>query len=280
MLYISILFLFLCYKLCKLVWFQKKFNHKCIVITGGGGALGIQIAKKFKRILGTKVILLDIDDERLRMAEELVPGVVAIKCDITNYEETKKTIHTLLESYNIDTLINNAGIVSKKSLLELTPNQIVTTFAVNSVAPMYLTKLILPHMIRMRRGHIVNISSVAGLVGIARLSDYCASKFAMLGFHNSLRMELCDYKNIHSTCICPYFFRSDLFNKSKGFPWPLNYIMYVYSLEEISRLIYRDVKSVKDLVIYPKVFGWLLRIKYIFPIYIQDRFINLGSNID
>ena len=154
------------------------------------------------------------------------------------------------------------------------------TFEVNSIAPMYLTKLILPHMIRMKRGHVVNIASVAGLVGIERLSDYCASKFAMLGFHNSLHMELNKYENIHSTCICPYFFRSDLFNKSKGFPWPLNYIMYVYSLEEISRLIFRDMRALKDLVIYPKVFGWLLRIKYIFPIYIQDKFINLGSNID
>jgi len=276
----SLLFLFIFYKLFKYVFFKKIFNHKCIIITGGAGALGVELGRLFSNIPGTKVILIDINKERLEKARTLLPDVITVCCDITNYKDTQKTILTLLESYDIDTLVNNAGIVSKKSLLELTDKDIDLTFGVNAIAPMYLTKLLLPHMIKRKKGHIVNISSVAGIVGTNKLTDYCASKFALVGFHDALRLELKKFEGIYSTCICPYFFRSDLFKDSKGYPWPLNYIMYVYSLKEISSLIFRDIINVKEKTIYPKIFGWLIRIKYIFPKYIQDNFISLGSNVD
>ena len=74
--------------------------------------------------------------------------------------------------------------------------------------------LLLPNMIKSERGHIINISSVAGLVGINRLSDYCASKSALIGFNDALRAELSQYNNIHTSCLCPYFFRSDLSQES------------------------------------------------------------------
>ena len=273
-------FIFFFYKLLKYVFFRKTFNHKCILITGGAGALGVELGRLFSNIPGTKVILMDINKPRLEKAREVLPNVITVCCDITNYKETQKAILSLLELYDIDTLVNNAGIVSKKSLLQLTEKDINLTFAVNSIAPMYLTKLLLPHMIKKKKGHIVNISSVAGIVGTNKLTDYCASKFALVGFHDALRVELKNFEGLHSTCICPYFFRSDLFKDSKGYPWPLNYIMYIYSLKEITNLIFRDIVSVKEKTIYPKIFGWLIRIKYIFPKYVQDNFISLGSNVD
>ena len=277
--YFLFIFLFFMYKVLKFVFFRKSFNHNCVVITGGAGALGVRLAKLFLK-KNTKVILIDNDQKKLDDIKQQLPRVITIQCDICKYEELKKTINTLLNSYKIDTLINNAGIVTKKSILDITKNQIDLTFKVNAIAPIYLTKLLLPFMITEKRGHIINISSVAGLVGINRLSDYCSSKSALIGFNNSLRTEVEPYKNIHTTCICPYFFRSNLFKNSKGYPWPLNYIMYVYSTEEIAGLIYRDINTLKEFVIYPKIFGYLLRIRYIFPKFIQDQFIKLGSNID
>ena len=76
------------------------------------------------------------------------------------------------------------------------------------------------------------------------------------------------------------FFYIGLFSNSKGYPWPLNYIMYVYSTDAIAKLIFKDIKILKEFRIYPMIFGALLRIRYIFPKYIQDKFISLGSNID
>ena len=244
-----LIFCFFLYKLTKFVFFRKYFRHKCVLITGGAGALGINLAREFLKVPNTKVILMDISEDKLNNIKTQYPNIITIKCNITNYSLLKKTIENLLTEHNIDTIINNAGIVSKKSLLELTAEDINLTYSVNSIAPMYLTKLILPHMIKNKRGHIINISSVAGLVGINRLTDYCASKFALVGFHCALRAELAQYKDIHTSCICPYFFRSNLFEKCQGYPWPLNYIMYVYSVNEIATLIYRDVHNLKELVI-------------------------------
>ncbi len=275
-----LVFYFFLYKLAKYIFFRRHFRHKCVLITGGAGALGVSLAKEFLKTPDTKVILMDINEENLNNVKKQYPKVITVKCNITDYSLLKETVENLLTEHNIDTIINNAGIVSKKSLLELTTDEINLSYNVNSIAPMYLTKLILPHMIKNKRGHIINISSIAGLVGINRLTDYCASKFALVGFHCALRAELAQYKNIHTSCICPYFFRSTLFDKCKGYPWPLNYIMYVYSVKEIATLIHKDVKNLRELVIYPKIFGWLLRIRYMFPIYVQDKFITWGSNID
>lgn len=277
--YYIFLYFFFLYKLIKHFFFYKKFKHKCVLITGGAGSLGIELAKRFLKNKKTTVILVDISTERLEIAKKNLPGVRVERCDITNYEECTKLINKLLTDYKVDTLINNAGIVSKKPFLQLTNKDIETTFKVNAIAPIYLTKLLLPRMIKEQRGHIVNISSVAGLVGANKLTDYCASKFALVGFHAALRTELFKYNNIHTTCICPYFFHSELFKVTKGYPWPLNKFVYVYSVNEIATLVYNDIKSVKEMSIYPKIFGWLLRVRYIFPNFIQDRFITLGSTV-
>jgi len=275
---IYLLFLFCLYKASKYIFFTRYFDHRCVVITGGAGALGTKLAELFY-YSGTKVILIDIDSEKLKIVKEQLPGIITVQCDICNYIDLKNVTKTLLKNHNIDTLVNNAGIVTKKKLLELTSDEINITFKVNTIAPILLTKLLLPHMINSKRGHIINISSVAGLVGINRLSDYCASKSALIGFNNSLRTELTQYDNIHTSCFCPYFFRSTLFDNSKGYPWPLNYLMYVYSTNDIAKRIFKDLKTLKEFRIYPQTLGWLIRIKYIFPKYIQDRFITLGSNI-
>jgi short-subunit dehydrogenase len=275
-----LLFVFCLYKASKYIFFTKYFNHNCVVITGGAGALGTKLAELFINSGRTTVILLDIDADKLETVKKLLPGVITVQCDICNYEELNNVVKTLLDKYNIDTLINNAGVVTKKKLLELTPEEIARTFNVNTIAPIHLTKLLLPNMIKSERGHIINVSSVAGLVGINRLTDYCASKSALIGFNDALRAEVSHYNNIHTSCLCPYFFRSDLFSNSRGYPWPLNYIMYVYSTDDIAKLIFKDIKVLKEFRIYPQIFGWLIRLRYIFPKYIQDRFISLGSNID
>ena len=140
-----------------------------------------------------------------------------------------------------------------------------------------MTKYILPLMIKDKRGHIINIASVAGLMGVPNLTDYCASKFALVGFHSALRHELAIYKNIHCTCICPYFFKSNLFDGTKGYPWPLNIAITIFTSKEVAFKIYTDIKNMKEMCIYPDILGHLYRIRYIFPTFIRDSFIHLGA---
>ena len=85
-------FLFFLYKLSKYIFFRKHFEHKCVLITGGAGALGTHLARRFLKYKDTKVILIDINKERLDNLKKELPGIITITCDIGNYEELKLTM--------------------------------------------------------------------------------------------------------------------------------------------------------------------------------------------
>jgi all-trans-retinol dehydrogenase (NAD+) len=90
----------------------------------------------------------------------------------------------------VDIIINNAGIVSGKRILDLSEEMVVRTMNVNTLAHIWFYKVFLPDMLARRSGHIVNVISAAGIVGTAGLVDYCASKFGAFGAHEALRLEL------------------------------------------------------------------------------------------
>lgn len=258
-----------------------RFKHKCILITGGAGELGRQLTELFSQNINTKIILVDVNEESLKKTKELFSdneNIITYKCDITSPDEIQNMLGELKQKYKIDTLINNAGIVSNKSLLELTDTDISSTLNVNILAAILMTKYILPTMIKEKKGHIVNIASMAGLFGVPNLTDYCASKFALVGFHSALRQELSIYKNIHCTCVCPYFFKSNLFDGSKGYPWPINYAITIFTSKEVAYKIYLDIQNMTEMCIYPDILGHLYKIRYIFPTFIRDSFINLGAH--
>ncbi len=88
------------------------------------------------------------------------------------------------------------------------------TFQVNTMAHLWLGKAFLPSMIEKNHGHVVTIASMAGKFGMAGLCDYCASKFAAVGFDESLRNELVHMgkDNVHTTVVCPYFINTGMFD--------------------------------------------------------------------
>ena len=98
--------------------------------------------------------------------------------------------------------------------MELTDEQVQKTMDVNIMAHMWLAKAFLPEMIRTNCGHIVTISSAAGILGVNGLADYCASKFAAFGFDESIRLELKaqNITGVHTTCVCPYYINTGTSN--------------------------------------------------------------------
>jgi all-trans-retinol dehydrogenase (NAD+) len=122
-------------------------------------------------------------------------------------------------------LINNAGIVSGKTTLELSDQMIERTMAVNTTSHLHTIREFLPGMIQKKRGHIVTIASMAGLSSAPGMSDYNASKYGAVGLDEAVRLEL--QKNGHSdyiktTCICPYFIDTGMFDGANGaFPFYL-----------------------------------------------------------
>lgn len=117
----------------------------------------------------------------------------------------------------MDILINNAGIVSGKNMLQLSEGQIRRCLEVNTVALHWTVQRLLPSMLRKNKGHVVTIASLAGLVGTPGLMDYNASKFGAVGFNEALRAELTKVKSqVRTTLICPSFIDTGMFTGVKG----------------------------------------------------------------
>jgi all-trans-retinol dehydrogenase (NAD+) len=120
---------------------------------------------------------------------------------------------TLVATGGIDLLVSNAGVVSGKPFLDLTESDVERTFRVNVLSLYWVTGAVLPSMVERRRGHVVTIASAAGLVGVARQTDYSASKHAAVGFDESLRVELAKVAPaIRTTVVCPFYIDTGMFD--------------------------------------------------------------------
>jgi all-trans-retinol dehydrogenase (NAD+) len=182
-----------------------------ILVTGGASGIGRLTAMKLAA-LGGRISVWDIHRENLdRVVAELgaaghEPAHVYV-CDVSKRENVYVVAReTMAAGGPVDVVINNAGIVSGKGILEIPDEKIEATFAINTLSLFWTTKAFLPGMIERRRGHIVTIASASALVGVARLADYAASKWAAMGFDESLRAELRKTApEVKTTVVCPYY---------------------------------------------------------------------------
>ena len=183
--------------------------NKTVLITGAGGGFGRHMVRQF-RAAGAKLILTDLSDDALRNAiddagEDLVASVAA---DLAAAEGCE-TVAGACTSRNLvpDILVNNAGLGVAGRLDHVPRDHWETLMQLNLLAPMRLCNVFLPGMIERGSGHIVNISSLAGWVGSQGLSSYCASKFGLRGFGESLAADLED-TGVHVTNVYPCFSRT------------------------------------------------------------------------
>ena len=150
----------------------------------------------------------------------------------------------------MDILINNAGIVSGKPLLELSDDAIRRTFDINTLALFRTTRCFLPGMIRKGSGHIVTIASAGGLIGVPRMTDYSASKFAAVGFDESLRVELkrMGYRDIRTTVVCPYFINTGMF---RGVKTRFPFLLPIMEPDDVASQIVGAIEKNKARLIMP-----------------------------
>ena len=199
-----------------------------VLVTGGASGIGRLMALECAA-RGARVSVWDIHAENLdkivgeleSRGREKPQGFI---CDVSRrvrvYEVAEQTIAA---SGPVDVLINNAGLVSGKSILEIPDEKIEATFAVNTLSLFWLAKAFLPAMIQRNRGHVVTIASASGLIGVAKLSDYAASKWAAVGFDESLRAELgTTAPGVKTTVVCPFYINTGMFRGVKSrFPFLL-----------------------------------------------------------
>jgi all-trans-retinol dehydrogenase (NAD+) len=177
----------------------------------------------------------------------------------------------------VDIVVNSAGVVSGKPILELTDEQIERTFDVNTLALYWTCKAFLPGMVERRRGHLVTIASASGLIGVAKLADYSASKWAAIGFDESLRVELKKLApQVRTTVVCPYYVNTGMFTGVKSrFSWMMPILEEAHVVRRIVEAIERDRRRV--------VMPWpvfLLPLMRLLPIPLFDALANfLGVNV-
>lgn len=194
---------------------MKNFKNKNVLITGGASGIG-KLMGKLVLQKGADLIIWDINLENLdkTISEFSKLGKVSgYKVDVSNLQEVKTTAAKVKAAQGvIDILINNAGIVVGKFFHEHSTEEIGKTMAINTHAPMLVTRQFLPDMLAQNSGHICNIASSGGFISNPKMSVYVASKWAVIGWSDSLRLEMQQLKkNIRITTVTPYYINTGMF---------------------------------------------------------------------
>ncbi len=169
------------------------FQDKVALISGASRGVGFATASELVK-KGAKVVITARGKTRLESSVEKLAGmggqVASVTGDVGKWEDARAMVDKALERFGrLDMLINNAGISMRGRFDELSPEVCTETITTNLLGSVYLTRAAMPHILETK-GHVVFISSIAGIFGLPGASTYCASKGALTGFSESLRLEL------------------------------------------------------------------------------------------
>ena len=188
------------------------FQDRVILITGGSRGLGLLLARELAE-QGARLAILARDPEELDLARRELAAVgglrvLALPCDVREREEAEWAVQATVERFGrLDVLINNAGVIQVGPLEHMDLEDFEDALKVHFWGPLYLIRSALPHLKREGEGRIVNISSIGGKVAIPHLAPYSASKFALTGLSNGLRVEL-EKEGVYVTTVCPGLMRT------------------------------------------------------------------------
>ncbi|MEA4867489.1 MAG: SDR family oxidoreductase [Bacteroidia bacterium] len=187
------------------------FKNKVIIITGASSGIGMAAAREFGN-LGANLVLAARSSEKLEaLVKELPPECksIAVKCDVSIEDDCKNLVVQAISKFGkIDILVNNAGISMRALFKDLDLSVIKQLMDVNFWGTVYCTKYALPHILQ-QQGSVVGVISIAGYKGLPARTGYSASKFAIYGFLDTLRIEhLKD--NLHVMIFAPGFTASNI----------------------------------------------------------------------
>jgi len=184
-------------------------NNKVWFITGAGRGMGADIAKAVLAA-GYKVVATGRNTDKVSEALGHSDNLLVVKLDITQPKDAEAAVKAAVDKFGtIDVLVNNAANFYAGYFEELTPEQMQMQLSTSLVGPMNVTRAVLPLMRKQRSGHIITISSTAGLVGFEFGTAYAASKFGLEGWMQSLQAEVEPF-GINTTIVDPGFFRTEL----------------------------------------------------------------------
>nr|XP_057917465.1 short chain dehydrogenase/reductase family 16C, member 5a [Doryrhamphus excisus]XP_057917466.1 short chain dehydrogenase/reductase family 16C, member 5a [Doryrhamphus excisus] len=248
---------------------RKNISGEVVLITGAGSGIGRLMAQEFAA-LGTALVLWDINQEGMKETARLAKQSGAIRvdyylCDCSDKNEVYRVADQVKrEVGDVTILVNNAGIVTGTKFMDAPDSLIEKTMEVNTMAHFWTYKAFLPAMLANNHGHLVSIASSAGLIGVNGLADYCASKFAAVGFAESVGLELLasGKDGIKTTIVCPYFINTGMFDGCQT-KWPR--LLPILDPNYVAKKIIQAVLTDQVFLLLPKSIYIIAALKNILP---------------
>lgn len=217
-------------------------NGKTAIITGASKGLGANLTRRFAEG-GAQVVAAARTTAQLeKLAEEFPDRILPFTCDITQADQVKSLIETTVDRFGkLEILVNNAGVGRFGRVPELSEEDWDLMMGVNLKGPFLASKFAIPHLVKTK-GHIVNVSSVAGTVAFPGGGGYCASKFGLMALSDVLTQEL-KKDEVKVNTICPGSIQTEFSQQSKS---------YALTAEQVSEAIWHMVTAPEG-VIYNQV---------------------------
>jgi len=234
--------------------FKQDRDRKVVLITGASSGIGRSTALCLAAE-GMRVALAARREGLLQQtaAEIQAAGgeALVLPTDVCSTEAIHKMVKAALEQWGqIDVLINNAGVIYDRPVVALKPDQLRQEVAVNLTAVIECSQAVLPAMVRRGFGHIINVSSIAGLIGLPGTSLYSATKFGVIGFSEALMREVRRY-HIRVTAFCPGYvttnfspFLEKVSAGEKGVRKPIGLMTPEYIAKRLARVIHHPRRQV------------------------------------
>lgn len=261
---------------------RKDIKNENILITGSGQGIGRMVVDRLAKD-GNTLHCVDISETHNEQMKEDLKNrdctIFIYKCDVgeaENIKELGKQIKQNVPDKHISYLFNIAGIVMGKSFEEETEAQMLKVIKVNVMGPMYLQKLVYNEM-RENDGHIVNISSLAGIVAGPLIVDYCVSKYAVRGLTQATLCEL-DYignTNVKVTSFHPHITKTGMFNNTVA-KWPI--VFPLLEPEWVADQIIIGTRENKEQVILPKVTNVCLMVEHLMSTRVYRKYCSVLGN--
>lgn len=256
---------------------EVDLSEEVIVITGGAEGLGGLLAETYG-MRNANIAVLDTKEVDEDEAED--KGIVYYQCDVGDAKQVEAAAAKIVEDLGAPTiLINNAGIVHTKSILNTTAEEVEQTFRVNTLSHFTTLRTFLPYMIQERRGTIVTVSSVLGHLGAANLSAYTASKAALLALHHSLRAELSqipEAEEIKTILVTPGQMGTKMFANVKT---PSNFLGPVVTPAEVGKDIIRLIERGESGEVALPLYSRYIQVLGVLPVGVQ-RLVRKWSGLD
>lgn len=184
------------------------FRGKAVLVTGGSSGIGLATAQRIAQVGGKPTLVARranvLEDARAKITAA-VPGaqVQVLPLDISDEAAVTRAVDAHVGEHGVDMLVNNAGVVMPGRFLELEGRHFREMMDINYFGTVHMCRAVLPHLVAKKGGHVLNVSSMAGVIGIYGYTAYAASKFALCGFSEALRAEMWPHGVLVSVCLPP-----------------------------------------------------------------------------